>query len=66
MTKFIVAVVSIQELDTHRSMFNDENLWITVIVRSTTSTKTCFAVNMPTLPGMVEPKNQHLHWFEGS
>jgi len=53
------------ELDTNRSMFNERNLWISVTVRSFTSTKTFLAINLLASPGMNHTKNEKLHWFEG-
>ena len=46
-------------------MFNERNLWISVTVRSFTSTKTFLAINLSTSPGINHIKNEKLHWFEG-
>jgi len=46
-------------------MFNERNLWISVVVRSLTSTKTFLAINLSTASGMTHSKNEKLHWLEG-
>jgi len=53
------------ELDTNRSLFNERNLWISVIVRSFTSTKKFLAINLLASSGINHTKNEKLHWFEG-
>lgn len=53
------------ELDTNQFVFNERNLWINVVVRSLTSTKTCLAINLSASAGIPHPKNEKLHWFEG-
>ena len=47
-------------------MFNERNLWIGVIVRSFTTTKTYLAINLLASPGIIHTNNGRLHWFEGN
>ena len=47
-------------------MFNEQNLWIAVTVRSCTMTKTFLAINLLASPGITHTNNERLHWFEGN
>lgn len=63
--KFVAFSSFLVDSDTNRSLFNERNLWIPVTVRSTTSTKTFFAINLTASAGLVEKRNPQFHWFEG-
>lgn len=46
-------------------MFNERNLWISVTVRTYTSTKRFLAINLSASLGFSHIENEKLHWFEG-